>query len=162
MNLQNLRPTRKHKVFDLVEEAGFDTSDWIASARRCAVKANPKYCYEWAFVEPGKVAILNLWWDMFEEQPDGSIVHRHNFRADASGNAGKPTWVKRATALDEAVQQVHRKGIQLRVVINDGIKRKRGDPSSKPSRVMARHLDPRSWQVAAYDPVTGDHLLRRS
>lgn len=161
MSLQSIRPTRKLKVFDLVDEAGFDTSDWITSARRCAVKANPKYCYEWAFVEPGKVAILNLWWDMFETEPDGSIVHRHNFRADASGNLGKPTWVKRATALDEAVQQVHRKGIQLRVVINDGIKRKRGDPSSKPSRVMTRQLDPRPWGVSAYDLETGDHVLRR-
>ena len=85
MTLESLKPTRKDKVFDLVEEAGFDTSDWVASAHNCPIKANPKYCYEWAFVEPGKVAILNLWWDMFEEMPDGSITHRHNFRADAAG-----------------------------------------------------------------------------
>ena len=162
MSLQELRPRRKHKVFDLAQEAGFDTTDWMTSARRCAVKANPKYCYEWAFVEPGKVAILNLWWDMFDEEPDGSIVHRHNFRADAAGNAGKPTWVKRATALDEAVQQVHRKGLQLRVIINDGIRRQRGDPKSKPSRVTARQLDPHPWHVAAYDPSTGTHVLQRS
>jgi hypothetical protein len=162
VSLQALKPIRKDKVFDLVEEAGFDTTDWVNSARRCAVKANPKYCYEWAFVEPGKVAILNLWWDMFEEEPDGSIVHRHNFRADASGNVGKPTWVMRATRLDEAVQQVHRKGLQLRVVINDGVKRNHGDPKSKPSRVMARQLDPRPWHVAEYDERTGDHVLRRS
>lgn len=161
MGLASLRPIRKDKVFDLVEEAGFDITDWVASARNCPVRANPKYCYEWAFIQPGKVAILNLWWDMFEEGPDGSIVHRHNFRADASGNLGKPTWVKRATALDEAVQQVHQKGIQLRVVINDGIKRKRGDPRAKPSKVFARQLDPRPWCVAQYDSNTGRHVLRR-
>lgn len=162
MSLQALRPIQKHKVFDLVSEAGFDTYDWVSSARNCAVKANPKYCYEWSFVEPGKVVILNLWWDMFTEEPGGPIVHRHNFRADASGNAGKPTWVKRATALDEAVQLAYHRDIELRVVINDGIRRRRGDPSSKPSKVTARQLDPREWRVASYDPLTGDHLLRRS
>lgn len=162
MNLQTLRPIRKDMVFDLVEEAGFDTTDWINSARRCAVKANPKYCYEWSFVQPGKVAILNLWWDMLEEDADGSIVHSHNFRTDAAGNAGKPTWVRRATSLDQAVEEVRRKGLQLRVVINDGIKRKRGDSTSKPSKVLARQLDSRPWHVAHYDPTTGDHVLRRS
>jgi len=161
MSLESLKPTRKDKVFDLVEEAGFDTSDWIASAHNCPVKANPKYCYEWAFVEPDKVAILNLWWDMFEELPDGSIAHRHNFRADAIGNAGKPTWVKRATRLDQAVRAAFADGIQLRVVVNDGIKRKRGDPKSRPSRVTARQLDPESWTVTQYDTKTGAHVITR-
>lgn len=161
MRVKALRPTHKYKVFDLVSEAGFDTSDWVASARNCAIKANPKYCYEWAFVEPGKVAILNLWWDMFHERSDGAIVHEHNFRADAQGNIGKPTWVKRATALDQAVQQVLRKGLSLRVVINDGKKRNRGDPNSEPSRVSARELDIRPWTVEDYDDRTGKHVLRR-
>lgn len=156
-----MRPRKKDKVFDLVEEAGFDVTDWVNTARRCAVKANPKYCYEWSFVEPGKVVILNLWWDMFEQLSSGSIVHRHNFRSDAEGNVGKPTWEKRARRLDSAVQQVYRKGLDLRVIINDGIKRKRGDPQSKPSRVNARQLDPAPWYVVSYDERTGDHVLRR-
>jgi hypothetical protein len=161
MSLEALRPTRKDKVFDLVEEAGFDTADWIASAHNCPVKANPKYCYEWAFVEPGKVAILNLWWDMFEEEPDGSIVHRHNFRADANGNIGKPTWVTRATRLDQAVQSAAIAGLELRVIINDGRKRNRGDPHSRPSRVTARQLDPEPWTVTYYNRATGAHVITR-
>ena len=161
MSLESLKPTRKDKVFDLVEEAGFDTSDWIASAQNCPVKANPKYCYEWAFVEPGKVAILNLWWDMFEEMPDGSITHRHNFRADAAGNVGKPTWMKRATRLDQAVQSAFTEGLQLRVVVNDGRKRNRGDPKSRPSRVMTRQLDAEPWTVTHYNPMTGAHVIIR-
>lgn len=160
MALEELRPTRKDKVFDLVEEAGFDTTDWIASARNCPVKANPKYCYEWAFVEPGKVVILNLWWDMFDQEPDGSIVHRHNFREDAAGNAGKPTWVTRATRLDQALQSAAG-GTELRVIINDGRKRNRGEPYERPSRVKARQLDSEPWTVTSYDQITGAHVIMR-
>ena len=29
---ENLRPRKSLKVFDLVEEAGFDVEDWIASS----------------------------------------------------------------------------------------------------------------------------------
>lgn len=161
MNLDALRPVRKDKVFDLVGEAGFDVSDWVASAHNCPVKANPKYCYEWAFVEPGKVVILNLWWDMFEETGDGTIVHRHNFREDAAGNIGKPTWVTRATRLDQAVQSAANGMLDLRVIINDGRKRNRGDPRARPSRVLARQLDPQPWTVSHYDPETGAHIITR-
>lgn len=161
VSLESIRPTRKDHVFDVVEAAGFDTSDWVASARNCPVKANPKYCYEWAFVEPGRLAILNLWWDMFEELPDGSIVHRHNFREDAAGNVGKPTWVMRATRLDRAVQEVVDGGLELRVVINHGRKRNRGDPNAERSHVTKRQLDPEPWTVARYDPKTGAHVIVR-
>ena len=161
MKLESLRPTRKDNVFDLVESAGFDTADWIASARNCPIKANPKYCYEWAFVEPGKVAILNLWWDMFDEGADGSITHSHNFREDAADNAGKPTWVKRATRLDRAVQAVVDDGLELRVVINDGRKRNRGDPNAERSHVQKRQLDSEPWTVFSYDRASGAHVLVR-
>lgn len=161
MTLESIKPTRKDMVFDLVQEAGFDTTDWVASAQNCPVKANPKYCYEWAFVEPGRLAILNLWWDMFEEESDGSIYHRHNFRADAAGNIGKPTWVMRATRLDQAVQRVVDDGLELRVVINHGRKRNRGDPNAKRSHVTLRQLDPEPWTVTSYDRATGEHVITR-
>lgn len=61
-------------MFNLVEEAGFDVSDWIASSNDArGPKANPKYCYEWSFVQPGRIIILNLWFDQMDEE-DGLIV----------------------------------------------------------------------------------------
>ena len=161
MNLESLKPTRRERVFDLVEAAGFDMSDWINSARNCPVKANPKYCYEWAFVEPQQRVLLNLWWDMFDELPDGSIAHRHNFRDDARANEGKPTWVMRATRLDNAVQTALDPGVELRVIINHGRKRNRGDPKAERSHVTARQLDPERWTVTSYDRATGTHVIRR-
>ena len=72
--LLDLKPIAKARVIDLVEAAGVDISDWSdfkGGTARAAV--NPKYCYEWAFIEPGKLVVLNLWWDNIREQ-SGTIV----------------------------------------------------------------------------------------
>jgi hypothetical protein len=80
--LDDLKPRHKRLVFDLVEEAGFDTTDWIESFNSSKrYKANPKYCYEWAYLQPDLV-ILNLWHPNMVEE-NGRIVHRANFRSDA-------------------------------------------------------------------------------
>ena len=57
---------------DLVAEAGIDTSDWpnFRGGLRKA-RSNPKYCYEWSFVEPNTVVVLNLWFrDMQEDRAE--------------------------------------------------------------------------------------------
>lgn len=161
MELQALRPIRKDLVYDLVEEAGFDTADWIASSSRPnAYKANPKYCYEWSFVEPGRVAILNLWFARMKVE-NGLIVQRNNFRADARGNAGNSTWVRRATKLDQALQAAVRDNLIVRVIVNDGRMREHGSPSAKKSEVLARQLDPEFWTITQYDWDTGENTLVR-
>jgi 5-methylcytosine-specific restriction protein A len=95
MKITDLRPTKKYLIFDLASEAGFDVSDWISSAKNFNLrKANPKYCYEWSFVEPERVAIFNLWHREMQESGD-DITYSGNFRADALEyrKPGKPTWV---------------------------------------------------------------------
>jgi|TARA_R100000501_G_scaffold13654_5_gene25019 hypothetical protein len=156
-----LRPTRKVHVFDLAEESGFDTTDWIHSSNDPrGFKANPKYCYEWSFVEPGKVAILNLWYENMLEE-NGLIVQHNNFRENARENAGKPTWVKRAMKLDEALQRALHQNLAIRVIVIDGKMRNKVDASSPPSRVMARELDAQPWTIAKYDWATGANTLVR-
>ncbi len=160
MDLDLLRPKRKDLVFDLVEEAGFDTADWIASSSQPhAYKANPKYCYEWSFVEPGKVAILNLWFASMQIE-NGQIVRHNNFRQDARGNAGNSVWVRRATKLDRALQAAVRENLVLRVIVNDGRMRERGNPQAQPSQVLARQLDPEFWTITYYDWDTGENTDR--
>jgi hypothetical protein len=63
IEIESLRPSSRRRVIDLVRDAGIDVSDWAnyGNGRKPAA-ANPKYCYEWAFVEPGKVVVLNLWY----------------------------------------------------------------------------------------------------
>ncbi|MGQ7830918.1 HNH endonuclease [Altererythrobacter sp. Z27] len=160
--LDEIRPSKKLLVFDLVEEAGLDMSDWIASSNNpSGVKANPKYCYEWSFVEPGQVVILNLWHESMIEE-NGTIIERGNFRADAErhrGPQGKAQWFQRGKKLDQALQTALRDNLPIRVIINSGERRK---PSgTKASRVLARQLDPKPWTILEYDWSNGAHVLQR-
>jgi hypothetical protein len=161
MGLDSIRPTRKDHVFDLVEQAGVDVSDWIASSNDSrGHKANPKYCYEWSFVEPNRVVVLNLWFDQMHEE-DGLVVQRNNFRQDAVANAGKSIWVRRATKLDETLQVALKDNLPVRVIINDGRMRRQRDPSADASRVTARELDSELWTITEYDWNTGAHAITR-
>lgn len=164
--LADLKPSHNHKVFDLTEQAGFDVSDWIASSNDGrGHKANPKYCYEWSFVEPGKVVIFNLWFaSMLAE--DGLIKQRGNFRAEAashSGPHGKPQWRARATRLDQALQAALLDNLPIRVIIVDGKQRDKSvlSRSTEASKVSKRELDPEPWTLTAYDKATGQFELTR-
>lgn len=160
--LEDIRPSKRLLVFDLVEEAGLDMTDWIASSNDPrGPKANPKYCYEWSFVEPGKVVILNLWHESMTD--DGqSVTESGNFRADAEkhrGPKGNAKWFQRGVKLDKALQTALRDNLPIRVIINSGERRK---PSGKKaSRVLARQLDPKPWTIAEYDWSSGAHVLHR-
>jgi hypothetical protein len=49
---------------DLVRDTGLDVSDWKNfRGGKARAASNPKYCYEWAFVEPGTMVVLNLWYE---------------------------------------------------------------------------------------------------
>ncbi len=58
--LTEIKPTCRLLVMDLVRDAGLDVSDW-ANFRggKKGAASNPRYCYEWAFVQADKV-VLNL------------------------------------------------------------------------------------------------------
>jgi hypothetical protein len=75
--LLEIKPSQSQRVMDLVNDAGVDVSDWVnfregPKPKRSA--SNPKYCYEWAFIESGKVIVLNLWHEHMQER-NGAIVH---------------------------------------------------------------------------------------
>ncbi len=53
-------PRQKFTVMRLLQEAGVDTSDWKNYKGRSPA-ANPKYCYNWAFEEPGKTIVVCIW-----------------------------------------------------------------------------------------------------
>jgi 5-methylcytosine-specific restriction protein A len=54
--LQDLRPTKKSLVMDLLKEAGCDVRAWADYGGPPA--ANPKYCYNWSFEQPGEFVVL--------------------------------------------------------------------------------------------------------
>ena len=162
--LHTLRPRRKRLVFDLVHEAGFDTTDWIESyGSPQGFKANPKYCYEWSYLQPGRLIILNLWHPNMVEE-DGQITYQANFRLEAEYHrrtSMKPQWTKRAEQLDQAIQTALRYNLPVRVILLDGVMHEKEKLGSPASSVLFRELDPEFWSATAYDWHSGALQLTR-
>ena len=162
--LSDLKPRSKQLMFDLVEAAGFDMTDWRESSNDPrGPKANPKYCYEWAYMEPGKLIILNLWHPSMVEE-HGRIIQRANFRLDAEFHrrvSRKMEWARRAQRLDDAIQAALKGNLPVRVVLLDGVMRKKEEVETKPSSVKLRELDPELWTITDYNWNNGAFELTR-
>jgi 5-methylcytosine-specific restriction protein A len=162
--IEELRPLERQRVMDLVEMAGVDVSDWANfKGGKAKAAANPKYCYEWSFVDPGKVVVLNLWHASMKER-DGVIFQELNQREVAlryERPPGKPAWALRARRSDLAIQTAFREKLPVRVVICDGKMRDIENDDSEASKVESRMLDPIPWAVTAYDRTTGACIVTR-
>ncbi len=78
MNLSDLKPTQRHRVYDLVLDAGLDVSDWANYRRSEHPSSNPKYCYNLAFEGTDRV-VLCLWFEEIEEDDTG-VFQELNYR----------------------------------------------------------------------------------
>jgi 5-methylcytosine-specific restriction protein A len=157
--LNEITPKERPRVIDLVEAAGVDVSDWAnCEGGEARAAANPKYCYDWSFVQPRKVIVLNLWHEMMQERDGGIVLRELNMREFASISQGL---VKaRALKFDEAIQMAVKEKIPVRAIVGDGWKRPADDPST-PSKVSKRLLDPVPWAVTEYDWSSGQCTLTR-
>ena len=162
--LAALKPTRKDRVFDLVQDLGFDVSDWIATASNPSkIRANPKYCYDWSFIVPGERAIFNLWHGAMRAE-GSEIVYRDNFRQNSDfhrRNGGKSQWIMRGEKLDRDAAEAARHNLPVRVIVVDGWRRETENPSSESSHVDKRQLDSLEWHVRDYNRSTGAFVLVR-
>lgn len=161
--LDEIKPTNRQLVMDLVQEAGMNVSDWgnfKGGSARAAT--NPKYCYEWSFIQ-GEQIVLNLWFgNMLVEE--GKIIQRTNMRKRAKKEAKSPNeimWKSRSSKADDALQTAYRLQLPIRVIVCDGKRRVDNDVSVKASTVSKRLLDPKPWAVVSYDMETGDCILER-
>jgi hypothetical protein len=146
---------------DLVEQAGIDVAPWAVTSEGTPVAvpaANPAYCYEWCFGN-NELVVLNLWFDHMLLE-DGRVLQRRNMRdlrrrieQATHLEAGTRTAnVRRAVAVDSAVQRAFRDKLVVRVIICDGERRDLDDVESRdPSKVERRLLDPSPWRVTSYD-----------
>lgn len=162
--LHEIAPKEKARVLDLVKAAGVDVSDWknFAGGERGAA-GNPKYCYEWAFIEHGRVVVLNLWFASMRIE-GGRIVQRINMRKTGAQPGTVPkqaVWSKRARKMDDAIKIAYEDRLPVRVVVCDGRMRQSAAPDADASRVTKRLLDPVTWSVSSYDESTGDCILVR-
>jgi len=162
--LENIKPTRPLHIIDLVQQAGVDISAWSTSKRgEKGASMNPRYCYEWAFLEPGKVLALCLWHKEIIDT-DGELTYRFNLRTQAEELRTIPRRghiAKRALRMDEGIQHVIQNQIPIRGIIVDGVTAKLHEVEEKTSRVKSRLLDPEPWHVKQYDLNTGKCVLCR-
>lgn len=163
--LDDIRPTEKRRVRDLVHEAGIDVSDWanfLGGQKKAA--ANPKYCYEWAFQVPDRLVVLNLWNDSlkFEEGKVIAQINPQEFAAKVSRSParGKGVLKARAARLDQALREAWQDRLPVRIIVNRGRQGDIDDPSSTAARVQYRLLDPVPWRVTTY-ASNGDATIVR-
>ncbi len=151
------------RVIDLVREAGVDVSTWKDYAGgKAREAANPKYCYEWAFIQPGRVVVLNLWHDSMQEK-DGTVFQDINMRERAEKPAlaaGAPVWVKRARHMDRAIRTAYLEHLPVRVIVCAGARRNPDDPYAEASKVRKRVLDASPWAVTSYAKAGQCRLTR--
>ena len=161
MPLEQLRPTERKRVMDLVEQAGIDVTPWSFTADGTPVAipaSNPAYCYEWCFWNAERV-VLSLWFDhMLVEE--GRVIQRRNMRslrrrieqANHLDPGTRTANVRRAVAVDSAVQRAFKNKLPVHVIDCDGERRILEDVESRdPSKVERRFLDLSPWQVMSYD-----------
>src|SRR5207249_5924138 len=123
--LAEIVPKERLGMIDLVKAAGVDVSDWSNSKRgRAGAAMNPKYCYEWSFVEPRRVVVLNIWHHAMKENDGGIIIRDMNMRAFASERLEPER--TRALKMDAAMQTAMNGGLPVRVIVLAG--KRRGDP----------------------------------
>ncbi|WDI95509.1 HNH endonuclease [Xanthomonas campestris] len=162
--LEELRPTERLLVMDLVAEAGLDVSDWANYAGKHPA-SNPRYCYEWVFTQNGMPSVACLWFGNLELAVDGSLRQRLNLWQVAKKHEslpGRSAVAKRARTLDVALQTAFRKQSPVRVIVVDGEQADLVVQNAQSSKVERRRLDPAAWTVAEYDWSTGDCLLVRN
>src|SRR4051812_26162085 len=91
-----LRPVRKLLVMDLLREAGIDVSLW-KNYKGGSPAANPRYCYNWSFEQPGELVAVCLWHNSLKLK-NGRIIFQRSPRALASmrSESGPSIWKRRA------------------------------------------------------------------
>src|SRR5260221_6522421 len=151
--MDELKPSGKPRVYDLLREAGLDVSDW-KNYRGKHPASNPKYCYNWAFEGQDQV-VLCLWYGHMQQRSN-VVFQEHNYRAAiVEQRHWTSTQRKRAQQMDHAFQLAKDKGLPVRVIVVDGRTIKNAT-----SHVERRLLDTVPWFVAAYDNKGNCRLQR--
>ena len=157
---ETIKPTVSRRIVDLIAEAGVDVTDWAESTKGNPA-SNPKYAYEWAFVDRD-IVVLTLWYEDVTEI-DGSLYYDLNLREwSEKVRNSNGRYPPRAKKLDAAISYAYEKSLPVRAIILDGQRRNPFDPNSlKASRVKLRRLDEESWAIQHYNPGTGEGRLTR-
>ncbi len=154
-----LKPTAMSRVMDLVESAGIDVSDWPNyKAGDTNPGANPKYCYEWALEQPGKLVVCNLWYENMKES-SGNIEQHIDLADTLTRTERNPTRRARRSRMAALLTKAALHQLQIRVIVLD-VKDRISALNSK-TKIKYRKLDPEPWHVVRMDMPSGAFVLRR-
>lgn len=179
--LEGLKPTKRLAVMDLVAEAGIDVAPWTKKRDGTPVKnprANPHYCYEWAFGSDVEGYVLCVWHSTLREVDHSggvAVGYQENLRELAleldriAIDRGRPSEERsrardqagRARSFDLAVQRSFRLGRPIKLIMNEGDRRALEDLGEGKSNVKLRALDLANWYVHSYDESSGENLVVR-
>ena len=171
VTFESLKPRRDRMIMDLVAEAGIDVAPWAVTQAGTPVRnprANPSYCYEWAFGGNGQPSVVCVWHKSMTIG-DGSIVYDDNLRQHALSldriaiTRENPPHVKsrardqaaRARRFDSLLQRAYRTRQPVRVVLLDGDSRAEEELGWERSEVKFRTLDIEPWYMHTYADDTG-------
>lgn len=149
--LASLRPSKLHRLIDLLDEVGVDVSHWHGNP------THPSHCYSWSFVD-GATTVFNLWHDELLQDDSGRIYRIMNLREKALEKERKGQREKRANAMDSALQQAFRESRKVHVFLLEGDKH---PPGGGDAIVKLRVQDPELWQVVDYDWASGACVIER-
>jgi 5-methylcytosine-specific restriction protein A len=118
---EDLKPTSRTLVMDILKSLGMDVSKW-ADMKGGAAKAasNPKYCYNWSFLQPGEFVVVCLWHSGLK-QTSGKIRCEHvrgRWLAKRT-EPGTGTTNKRSNDFDRHLWLAYSEQLPLRVIIVD-------------------------------------------
>lgn len=162
---------------DVVSQAGISVEAWFHKqdgARVAKPKANPRYCYEWAF-GGGPEPIALFVWDESLRILGGRIVSEGRFKLRAelleqiAADETRSTEDRnrsaeqagRAREFDRRVHEAYEEGRSVRVVLLRGRRRADEQLGTYASTVKKRGLDEEPWFVRRYDDADGAYTLVR-
>lgn len=174
--LELLKPSKPGTVMDLVADAGIDVSPWTVRQDGKTVanpRANPKYCYEWAFGGNNEPIALCVWHESLTAA--GEIAYEDSIRAFAlqldrvAIDRTNPQHVrsrardqaKRARNFDLLVQRAYRQSLPVRVILLSREERARTEIGWETAQVQFRSLDNEPWYLHRYEDNDGSFRFVR-
>lgn len=175
--LESIRPSVEGMIMDLVAEAGIDVTPWQKRTDGAPVKnprANPHYCYEWAFggeIQPTALCV----WHRDAAISQDEIAYEDSLRQFAlkldlvAIERNNPAHVKsrardqakRARSFDSLLQRAFRKEKPIRVILLVGADKGAEQLGWDTSKVKYRSLDTAPWYVHSYSDLDGTFRLVR-
>ncbi len=147
---------------NLLAAAGMDVSAWAMGFKGRSPAANPKFCYNWSFEQPGEFVVACLWYKNLTSA-SGKIIYRTRpgSRGARRTDPGAGVWNRRASEFDRHLALAYHQKLPIVVIIGEGTQRNPKDVKPKASEVKARLLDNVRWAITDYDPTKGEFTIVR-